>query len=289
LLRGDSIISLDGVSVDKLMRMMSPYYSASNEAWRRHAMSFSLSNGAAGPCQVTIERNGTIMNVVASREPRNKMAVWTGAAHDLPGPTFRKLSEHVGYLWYGILKPEEVTSCIRQALGTRCLLIDVRSYPNDFAAFDLGAHLVTKPTPHSCFTHPDSTNPGTFVWTHPEALLPAEPHYEGKVAVLVDETTLSSAEYSALVLRACPQAIIVGSTTAGADGNVSTVPLPGGLSAKMSGIGVFYPDHSPTQRIGIVPDLIVHTTIAGIREGRDEVAEAAVRHLTGKNITIRAR
>jgi C-terminal processing protease CtpA/Prc len=57
----------------------------------------------------------------------------------------------------------------------------------------------------------------------------------------------------------------------------------------MSGIGVFYPDHSPTQRVGIVPDLVVHPTVAGIREQRDEVAEAAVRHLTGENVTIHNR
>jgi len=44
----------------------------------------------------------------------------------------------------------------------------------------------------------------------------------------------------------------------------------------ITGIGVFYPDRRPTQRIGIVPDLVVRPTIAGIREGRDEVLEAGV-------------
>ena len=47
--------------------------------------------------------------------------------------------------------------------------------------------------------------------------------------------------------------IVLGSTTAGADGNVSNIPLPGGLRTMISGIGVFYPDKGPTQRVGIVP------------------------------------
>ena len=47
----------------------------------------------------------------------------------------------------------------------------------------------------------------------------------------------------------------------------------------ISGIGVFYPDMTPTQRIGIVPDIEVKQTIAGIRAGRDELLEAAIREI----------
>ncbi|MBX5461165.1 MAG: hypothetical protein IRZ28_08750 [Steroidobacteraceae bacterium] len=48
----------------------------------------------------------------------------------------------------------------------------------------------------------------------------------------------------------------------------------------LSGLGVFYPDRRPTQRIGIVPDIVVKPTIEGIRDGRDEVLEAAIRQIT---------
>jgi C-terminal processing protease CtpA/Prc len=82
-----------------------------------------------------------------------------------------------------------------------------------------------------------------------------------------------------MALRAAPQAVVVGSTTAGADGNVSGIPLPGGLQTMISGIGVFYPDKSPTQRVGIIPDIVATPTREGIRSGRDEVLEAALSHL----------
>jgi hypothetical protein len=39
----------------------------------------------------------------------------------------------------------------------------------------------------------------------------------------------------------------------GANGNVSSIPLPGGQRSMISGIGVFYPDKKPTQRVGIIP------------------------------------
>jgi C-terminal processing protease CtpA/Prc len=76
----------------------------------------------------------------------------------------------------------------------------------------------------------------------------------------------------------------VGSTTAGADGNVSTIPLPGGLRSMISGIGVFYPDKKATQRVGIVADIEAKPTPQGIRDGRDEVLEVALRLILGPEV-----
>ena len=81
-----------------------------------------------------------------------------------------------------------------------------------------------------------------------------------------------------MAMRSAPGAMVVGSTTAGADGNVSRIPLPGALEAMISGIGVFYSGGSAIQQIGIVPDVEVRPTIAGIRAARDEVLEAGVSH-----------
>jgi C-terminal processing protease CtpA/Prc len=97
--------------------------------------------------------------------------------------------------------------------------------------------------------------------------------------ILIDEVSQSQAEYTTMALRSAPGAKVIGSTTAGADGNVSTIPLPFGLSTRMSGIGVFYPDRRLTQRIGILSDIEVKPTIEGLRDGRDELLEAAKREI----------
>ena len=76
---------------------------------------------------------------------------------------------------------------------------------------------------------------------------------------------------------------LIGSQTSGADGNVSTLFLPGGIAAYFTGLGVFYPDGRPTQRVGIVLDIECLPTIAGIRAGRDEVLERALRFIAGGN------
>jgi C-terminal processing protease CtpA/Prc len=88
-----------------------------------------------------------------------------------------------------------------------------------------------------------------------------------------------------MAFRASPHATVVGSTTAGADGNVSAFALPGGLHTMIS-VGVFYPDKRPTQRIGIVPDRTVNPTIESIRAGRDEVLEEGARQILGAETSL---
>lgn len=55
-----------------------------------------------------------------------------------------------------------------------------------------------------------------------------------------------------------------------------TFYFPGGIRPIISGIGVYYPDGTETQRFGIVPDIEVKPTIEGIQEGRDEVLEKVI-------------
>ena len=78
-----------------------------------------------------------------------------------------------------------------------------------------------------------------------------------------------------MAFRRAPGATVIGSTTAGADGNVSEFPLPGLIRTMISGIGIYFPDGKETQRTGIVPDIEVKPTIKGILEGRDELLEKA--------------
>lgn len=178
----------------------------------------------------------------------------------------------------GCVRRSMAVACGKSLTIARALIIDIRNYPSSFTVFALGGHLVSASTPFARFTSDVPSNPGAFQWGSPVALSPLLPQFTGAVVVLVDEETQSSAEYHAMAFRAAPNTIVVGSTTAGADGNVSAIPLPGAIESLISGIGVFYPDGTPTQRVGIVPDFEVRPTIAGIRARLDEVLEAGLAH-----------
>ena len=204
--------------------------------------------------------------------------------HDLPGDSFRLLSDQVAYVKLSSVKVADIDRYLQRAAHTKGLIIDLRNYPSEFVVFALGSHLVDRPKPFAKFTSADLSNPGAFYWGPTVSLEPSKPHYSGKVVVLVDEISQSQAEYTAMAFRSSPQTVVLGSTTAGADGNVSVIPLPGGFSTMISGLGVFYPDGRPTQQIGIVSDKTVVPTIKGVRAGRDDVLEEGVRQRLGSHM-----
>jgi C-terminal processing protease CtpA/Prc len=278
---GDIIRELDGVPVAKLVENWAPYYADSNQAAQLRDIAASLTRGACGESSIGVRREGQDIKLKTERVPPPSSEVHPGW-HDLPGETFRRLSDEVAYLKLSSVKAADASHYIEAAAGTKGMIIDIRNYPSQFVVFALGSLLVDHETSFARFTVGELSNPGAFHWTEPVSLSPKKPHYTGKVVILVDEISLSQAEYTAMAFRATAQAIVVGSTTSGNDGNVSPIALPGGLRAMISGIGVFYPDKRPTQRIGIVPDVEVKPTIAGIRAGRDEVLEEALRQIVGR-------
>jgi C-terminal processing protease CtpA/Prc len=288
LLIGDVLTSIDHEPVGKLVKRIYPYYSGSNEVARQRTIAFNMSNGPCGSFTVEVKRDGNPVTVESRREEFSEAVKARSGAHDLRGPAFQKISDEVAYLKLSAVKQSLCSSYIEQAAGTRCLIIDIRNYPAEFVPYALGGHLVDKPTEFLRPTRATPSNPGVFVWKQTLLVQPLVPRYKGKVGVLVDDASISQSEFTAMAFRAAG-ALIIGSQTAGADGDTGRVPLPGGLNMGMSTVGMFYPDGKPTQRIGIIPDFVVHPTISGIRDGHDEVAEAAVKHLIGVDLRIPLR
>jgi C-terminal processing protease CtpA/Prc len=282
---GDVIVSLDGLSVNEVVARWTYYYAASNEPTRLRDIARSMTRGECATSTLRIRREDQEIDITTPRVSSGNLDLRSGGTHDLPGDTFRKLSNDVAYLKLSSVKAADVARYIESASGTKGFVIDIRNYPSEFVVFTLGAHLIDKETPFVRFTIGDLSTPGAFHWIPPVSLVPEQPRYSGKIVILVDETSQSQAEYTAMAFRASPGATVIGSTTAGADGNVSPIPLPGEIQTMISGLGVFYPDKRQTQRIGIVPNQDVRPTIAGIKAGRDEVLEAALRQILGADIS----
>ena len=274
---GDILDQLDGTSVESMIDRWTVYYADSNDAARKRDIAANLTRGACGPVSVKVTRSGLPVQIPAVRNPFKPSAV----THDQPGDTFRLLSPQVAYIKLSSIKAADLPTYFEKAKNTKGMVVDIRNYPSEFMPFAMGAYLATKPTPFVAFTLLDLANPGAFHFDDGPMINPGPVHYRGKVAILLDETSQSQAEYTAMALRAMPNAIVVGSTTAGADGDISLIHLPGQLSTLISGLGVFYPDHRPTQRVGIVPDIVVKPTMQGIATGRDEVLETAVHLIEG--------
>ena len=278
---GDAITAIDGQPVEKLVSQVAPYYGDSNNAARFRDIGRALSRGDCGSVPIELRRDSAIIKLAADRVAISKLDLTRDLRHDLPDDTLQILPHNVAYLKLSSVKADRVGDYLKAAADAKGLVVDIRNYPSEFVVFALGSHLVDKDTQFARFTEVDLPNPGVFRWEQDATLTPEAPLYSGRVVILVDEISQSQSEYTAMALRATPNAIVLGSTTARADGNISAIPLPGKLQTFISGLGVFYPDKQPTQRIGIVPDIVARPTIAGIRAGHDEVLESAVDYIIG--------
>ncbi|RFP63722.1 peptidase S41 [Hymenobacter lapidiphilus] len=280
LQKGDVITSVDGVSVADLIKRQRPLLSASNEAALLAAIGENLLRGSTAEGKIAVLRAGQPLLLAV---PRYQRAELTKAPLDpaliSKDSSYQILAGNIGYLHLGKLTPRQVPVAMQALEGTKGMVLDLRTYPA-FSVFRLlPAYFVTQPTAFVKFTMPDLTYPGRMVETKPLELQPMPRPYLGKVVVLVNEVTLSLAEYMAMALQVNPRATIMGSTTAGADGDVTRITLPGDLVTRFSGLGVLYPDGRETQRVGIVPQVRVEPTEEGIRAKRDEVLEKAMQML----------
>jgi C-terminal processing protease CtpA/Prc len=275
---GDVIVQVDGQPVAELVKARQPITPASNEPTQLRNVARDLLRGTTPQVALVVRRAGREFPVTVGRVPVEQLN--SGLSYGTPdpkAPAWKMLPNNVGYLALGTIKNADLPGIMDKAKDTKGLVIDIRNYPSDFVVFTLSKYLLDKPQAFVRFSQLDPKYPGFFTYIAPLNLTPGPGRaYPGKVVILVDELTQSSAEYHTMALRTAPRATVVGSTTAGADGNVSYIVLPGNIRTAISGLGVYYPDGRETQRIGIVPDVEVKPTIKGITEGRDEVLEKAV-------------
>ncbi len=189
---------------------------------------------------------------------------------------YKLLTDDIGYLNLGLLTPEQVEPAMETFADLPVIIIDVRAYPKG-TAWTLVNYLLPEPTGFVRFVSPDKKTPGDFVMSPVYKLGIVNPdYYKGRVILLANENSQSQSEYTLMMLRKSPKAIVVGSQTAGADGNVSYIKLPGGVKTAISGLGILTPEKRQTQRVGIIPDMEVKPTIESIKQGRDLVLEKAI-------------
>jgi C-terminal processing protease CtpA/Prc len=215
--------------------------------------------------------------LVLSRYPSDRMDLTADWSWSRPDSCYRLINKEVGYINLVNIRTSKLEDIFRLFRDKKGIIIDIRNYPAEFVVFSLGKYLMPEPVEFVKFTRPVINYPGIFEWQDAPAVGEENPdYYRGRVIILVNEITQSQAEYTAMALRQAPRALVLGSTTAGADGNVSRIFFPGNILTMISGIGVYWPDGGETQRIGIVPDIELRPTVEGIREGRDEILKKAV-------------
>jgi len=191
-------------------------------------------------------------------------------------PGYHLLNKDIGYVYPARYSNKDLPAIKKMFAETKGIIVDMRCYPSDFMPFTFGEFIKQGDAPFVKFTQGSVEAPGYFHFG-PLLNIKGGGPYKGKVVVIVNEKAQSQAEYTTMAFQSSPNVTVIGSTTAGADGNVSSIILPGGIQTAISGIGVIYPDGTESQRVGVKIDKVVKPTIAGVKAGRDELLEEAVR------------
>ena len=278
---GDEILTINGKTIADRRKELEDVLCASNPSVANRNFTSYLLRGSGESLPITYEHDGQVKSGSLKLYPQ-KMISEASTKKYYSNPSYKLLNDSIGYVTLATAKIAELKAIFKTFENTKGIVIDIRNYPADFMTFEMAKYIKPASSPFVKFTNGNIENPGLFTFKYNVSNGEKnKDYYKGKIVILVDERTQSSAEYQTMALRTAPNAIVMGSQTAGADGNVSMIYFPGGFGSYISGIGVFYPDGKETQGIGIVPDIEVKPTRAGVKNGRDEVLEKAMEYISG--------
>jgi C-terminal processing protease CtpA/Prc len=282
---GDVVVSVDGELVEARIARLTPYMAVSTPQSLRFRLESALLSGRdTTPARLVVRGADRVERVVVV--PRS-----TSYARLLQkqrtGSMIRFMPGNVGYVDLDRLPVTMVDSMFRVLAGTKAIVFDDRGYPLG-TAWAIAPRLNTHEgsTTAAKFRRlvvpsPDTARTTVFQFDQPIPPASGAPMYTGRTVMMVDERTISQAEHTGLFFEAANGTTFVGSPSMGANGDVTNFFVPGGISITFTGHDVRHADGRQLQRVGLQPQLAVSPTIAGIRAGRDEVLEAALKSVGG--------
>lgn len=269
---GGVVTAIDGQPTRVRLEEMESRTAGSTSAARRATALARLLNGPKdSELQLEVERGEGTREVRLVRDQPAEVFV---AAER---PAIEELAPGTWYLDLRRLSDEDLAAAILRLERAKRIVADARGFLS--TGTELLAHLTERELPSANWQMMVTTEPfqrdarpvSTF-WT----VLPKAPRLRGRVAFLIDERASAYSETVLGIVEAFRLGELVGSPTAGNNGNVAFVDLPGGYRASFTGLHVLKHDGSPLQGIGILPTREVVPTRAGFAAGRDEVLAAAV-------------
>ena len=305
LIEGDVIRRLNGIDINDIAKDMLQYlpYPNDKKALSYLVLTHNILRQKMGniPMEIEVFRDKNILQLEIEVFHMNN----GNGLEDLPFETISPVTSHVvmenniGLINPSRLEIAEVFcnlylhAILSEFAYVDGLIIDLRQVANphsSFIAYTLAEYLLNEQMHFVTISTPLSSAPGIFLKfpltsgpgrIHDDGTeMPVQPFFFDKnIVILMNEYSSSNAEFTIMSLRNSPNAIVMGSNSIGANGNITRLPLPSGISMIFSGLGVFTPQSGQTQRIGLSPDIYVMQTVAGIRDGRDELMEAALQFL----------
>jgi len=272
---GDVVLKIDGRDAVEVLTERESLISGATEQWRRFNALTRIRFGAKdSEMKLDVQpRTGSPRAVVLKRDAESL------ALQETRPQSVVEMKPGIFYLDLDRIKDEDWKAVLPQLEKATGIVFDLRGYPSVSPA--LISHLIDKPVESArwmipIITAPDRKGPITYNEEGRWKLEPTAPRLKAKIAFLTDGRAISYAESYMGIIEAYQLASIVGEPTAGTNGNVNPLTLPGGYYVAWTGMKVLKHDGSQHHGIGIRPTVPVSRTIRGIIEGKDEQLERAI-------------
>jgi C-terminal processing protease CtpA/Prc len=287
----DEVTTIDAKPVKEAMQRFRTYIASSNEqTFKRDVAGLLIAGPINSRVKLGLIRNGEKLTAELQRNGKMNLSADSISFND-NHKAVEELDQNIGYVNFLKLNQSMVPGMFKTLSKSKAIIFDIRNYPQG-TAWQVAPRLAKEKRKAVMFDKPyvnfnnlmdgseEVSNMKSFFTVIPDRRAKA---YDGKIVILCDQNTQSQAEYSIMMFQGATNVTVIGSQTAGADGNVTDVVFPGGYRAYFSGLGIYYPDGTPTQRQGIKIDIVATPTIEGLKAGRDEVMERAIKFInTGK-------
>lgn len=271
-LPGDIIIRVNNHRIKRLVRKYEPYFPSSNKQGKHNSIYNKILQNCLEDSVMVKWKSGKIMShrfvkTANSQYYSSKL-----------GKGYEIIDNNIGYINVGYFDVGSLDSLMKKFKTFPGIIFDMRVYPKSFMVYKIGTCLLPNDKNFVLFKQTSISRPGIYNSEEIGKIgITNLDYYKGKVVLIVNNSTFSQGEFTTMGWSMAPNSIIIGEQTKGADGNVTGFYLPENFYITLSGCGIYYPDGGATQRQGIRIDEIVEPSLEGIREGRDELLERAIR------------
>jgi len=280
--KGDQIVGIDNVSIGRCWSTLEETTANANPNYVYRTSYRLLASKNDSTTYLFIRKGDTIKrNIRNFAYDRFKSK---SAKKKKPYYLYTKVEEVKNTIYINLerLSSTDIDKDFKKALfSSDYAIIDVRGY-TQWTLHQLSDILLPEKTIFTRMTSVNYDYPGSLQWRKPEKTGGKnKDYYHGTLILLVDSFTLSRSEFTVMALQCAENCVTIGSMTAGSDGNVSNIILPGDIKAYFTGLGVYYPDYGPTQQVGVRRDIEVVLSKKAL-EGKDEIFQKALEFIIHK-------
>ncbi|MCX6632177.1 MAG: S41 family peptidase [Candidatus Solibacter sp.] len=279
LAKGDRVVRINGKLAEDALSDQRQLISGATPQWilYRSLVALAQCPNGARTMQLEIE---PFAGPGANRTIEFTCGTDTSWSESRPG-VVTELEPGIMYVDINNLTEAAWSNAAASVASAKGVVFDLRGYPQTLTYLQ---HLGTQTLSSAQWNIPTPAKPDRIDFTFQKSswsLTPLQPAIAGRRVFLTDGRAVSYAETVMGIVENYKLAEIVGGATAGTNGNINYIYLPGGFRFGFTGMKVLKTDGSQHHGVGIHATIPASRTRKGVAEGRDEVLARGVEVVKG--------